>query len=144
MTINKECKYCEGDNQVIKEYNYWRLAIHINQYYLGRCKIILKRHIEDITEIKDNERDELFVIMKNLRKAIIDLFGANLFNYASLGNITRHVHVHIIPRYDHIVKFRGHIFKDENWGRNYAPYPKDFIVSEELLDSIKQRIISQL
>ncbi|MCK4553307.1 HIT family protein [Candidatus Pacearchaeota archaeon] len=104
----KECWMCRGsDNQLIKEYNFWKLLIHPNQYYLGRCMIVLKRHIEDITEINDNERNELFNIMKNLRKVIGELFEANLFNYASLGNITRHAHVHFIPRYNHEVEFEG-------------------------------------
>ncbi|GBE19685.1 MAG TPA: HIT family protein [Candidatus Pacearchaeota archaeon] len=140
----QECSYCKEDNQLIKQYNYWRVSLHPNQCYLGRCRIVLNRHLEDLTEINDDEQKELFSIMKNLRQVIIDLFGANLFNYTSAGNVTRHLHLHFIPRYNHEVEFESQRFKDENWGRNHAPYPKDFRFPEAILTAIKQKISSQL
>ena len=61
--------------------------------------------------IDKEELKELFKIVKNLKDAIRELFNADMFNYASLGNIIRHVHVHFIPRYSKKVKFRGIILK---------------------------------
>lgn len=138
--MNEECWMCQDSKQLIREYEYWKIFIHPNQYYLGRMMIALKRHIEDLTEINSSERNELFDVLGNLRRAIITLFEANLFNYASLGNETRHLHIHFIPRYDHEVIFDGIKFKDENWNKNYVPYPKDFKIPQDILDRLKQEI----
>ena len=75
---------------------------------------------------------------------IIKLFGANLFNYASLGNDIRHLHIHFIPRYDHEVIFQNKKFKDERWNKNYSPYPEDFNISPDIIEKIKQKIGSEL
>ena len=136
-----ECKYCQkNENALIKGYENWNVLIHSNQYYLGRCKVVLKRHIEDLTEIENNEREELFLILKNLRKIINESFGANLINYTSAGNITQHLHIHFIPRYNHEVEFENHTFKDEFWGGNHSFYPRDLKTDKDLLNKIKLKI----
>lgn len=141
---NMECVFCGDNNQLIKEHKYWKISLHSNQYYLGRCLIILKRHIEDLSEFNANERDDLFDILKNLKESIIKSFGADLFNYAILGNITRHLHMHFIPRYKHEVEFSEKRFKDDNWNKNYVPYPREFETSEDILIKIKEEIKSNL
>jgi len=140
-----KCKFCEKtEKHLIKDFNNWTLYLHKSQYYLGRCKLALKRHIEDITETTQEERNELFNLLKKIRKVIIDLFGADHFNYYSAGNISPHVHMHVIPRYNHEVEFEGHRFKDENWGRPHSFYPREIKYSEELLSKIKQKILEKL
>ena len=143
-TFKMECKFCNiNEDHLIKKFNHWNVFIH-NQCYLGRCAVALNRHIEDLTEITLEEREELFNILKKLRESIISLFGANLFTYTSAGNITRHLHVHFIPRYDHNLEFEGVLFKDERWGKNHATYNRRFKVSGELLNKIKEKIGSKI
>ena len=139
------CKFCDGtEKHLIKEFDNWTLYLHKSQYYLGRCKLALKRHIEDITETNQEEREELFILLTKIKKVLIDLFEANHFNYLSAGNGVPHVHIHIIPRYNHEVKFEGEKFNDENWGKNHSPYPRNIEYSEELLNKIKQKILEKL
>ena len=57
-------------------------------------------------------------------------------NYASLGNIARHLHVHVIPRYKSSRFFDGITFTDQRWGQNYAPYDYSFKVPETTLFKI--------
>ncbi|MCL5438382.1 MAG: HIT family protein [Patescibacteria group bacterium] len=113
-----------------------------DQYYLGRCVILLKRHLEDFFDINENELKELFKITKNLRDVVKKVFGADMFNYATLGNVERHVHLHFIPRYSKKVVFKGIAFEDKNWGKNYAPYNKNFKIPKNVLMKIKDTIKS--
>ncbi len=139
-----ECKFCNIDEKkLIKKFNYWSIFIH-NQCYLGRCAVALNRHIEDLAEITLEEREELFEILKKVRDSIKKSFGANLIGYISVGNVTRHLHVHVIPRYDHEVEFEEVVFKDERWGKNHAPYDRDFKVSDEISNKIKEKILENL
>ena len=125
----------------IKEYNHWELFLHKNQYYLGRVYIWAKREDAlDLMEMAFEEREELFEIRKNVNNALEKLFRPNLMNYAALGNDANHLHIHAIPRYKSPRILKGVEFKDERWGKNYAPYNYDFKVPEDILIMIKESI----
>ncbi len=140
-----ECKYCKIDeNLLIKRFDSWNVLINSNQYFLGRQSISLKRRVEELTDITNLERDELFYIMKKSKDIVTNLFDANLFNYFVAENITKHLHIHLIPRYNHSVNFEGYLFKDELCGKNHSFYPRDFKIDENLLEKIKNKIIEKL
>ena len=128
----------------IKEFKYWKLALHNNQCYLGRCVVILKRHAEDMFEISNEERDELFEIVKKLKGALSETFQPDLMNYSSLGNEVRHLHLHVIPRYNKNVEFAGITFMDKRWGQNPSPYDKGFTVPENVYERLVEKISSKL
>lgn len=132
-------------NLLIKEYKFWEVYLHENQYYLGRVYIWAKREDAlDLFDITKEEREEYFKIGKELKKALGKLFKPDLYNYATLANVTSHLHTHFIPRYSSNRKFSGIIFNDERWGQNYAPYNKGFKVSEEVLIKIRDALKKEL
>lgn len=137
------CEFCNLKGLTIKEYKNWVVHLSDDQRYLGRCIIRLRRHLEDFFDINEEELKELFEITKKLRDAIKEIFGAGMFNYATLGNVVRHVHLHFIPRYSKKVNFLGIIFEDERWGQNYAPYNK-FKISQEIKSKIIDKIKKKL
>ena len=131
-----KCKLCEildnsEENETfITQLEYGSLFLHWNQCYTGRCLYISNAHIENYPNIDY----ELFVNLNRemllICKVIERTFQPDLMNYASLGNVIRHFHYHIIPRYE----------SDPNWGR--PPWPsvekelskKDY---KELIDLIR-------
>lgn len=72
--------------------------------------------------------------------AIKELFAPDLMNYAALGNNFKHLHVHLIPRYERSRKFAGIEFIDKRWGKNYAPYDREFRLTLDELLKIKGAI----
>jgi len=125
---------------IIKDYKYWTVLAHTNQGYLGRCVVWCKREdAHDLTKSTEEERKELFFILNKLKKAIEKSFQSDWMNYAFLGNETRHLHGHILPRYASEREFGGITFKDERWGHNYQTDHK-FITSPEILKAIKHKI----
>ena len=145
--MKNNCEFCNDkfSNTVIEEYNNWKIQLFLNQYYIGRCIIKLKRHAVDLTELKIEERKELFEkVLPELKQAVDSLFSPDLYNHATLGNDCRHFHLHFIPRYREERIFDGEKFEDENWNSNYTPYPTDFEVSEETYNKIKKRIREEL
>lgn len=130
---------------IIKDFKYWTLYLHENQCFLGRCYIVCKRNgAVDFFDMTNEEKEELFEIGKKLKKALADLFQPDLFNYASLGNVFVHLHLHVIPRYKAGRKFKNIIFIDENWGKNYTPYNYNFKLDESVLFGIKDVIKEKL
>ena len=122
---------------LIKQYKYWRVSVYENQSYLGRCIIWCNR--KDALELTDatrEEQEELFFILKKLKKASQATFGGEWFNYAFLGNSTRHFHGHFVPRYSTEKEFGGVIFRDDRWGHNFRT-DEYFITPANVLEQIR-------
>ncbi|MCL4437659.1 HIT domain-containing protein [Patescibacteria group bacterium] len=130
--------------RLIKDYKYWAVYIHENQGYLGRCIIWCKReNAADLTDATPEEQNELFLILRRLKKAEEAIFRPDWFNYAFLGNETRHLHAHFIPRYAEQKEFSGVLFEDKLYGHNYKT-DKSFITPEGILNSVKDRLAKEL
>ncbi len=128
----------------IKDYKYWSIFIHQNQGYLGRCVIWCNR--EDALDLSDatkDEQKELFIVLIELRKAMQKAFQPDWLNYAFLGNETKHLHGHFVPRYAKPKEFEGIIFKDEAYGHNYKT-DHNFSISENVLEKIRIKIKEDL
>ncbi len=72
----------------------------------GHSLIIPREHHELITDMKSSDVGEMFSIVPKIAKAILDATGADAFsvgqnNGRAAKQIVPHVHVHIIPRYNH-------------------------------------------
>jgi len=129
------------DYLLVSRFDLWSLYIHANQFYLGRCYLWCHRqNAIDFLSMTEEEKEEFFLIAKNLKASLHTLFSPDLMNYASLGNVANHLHIHIIPRYKSKRVYKGYLFNDNRWGKNYAPYPKDFSIPKNILFSIRDDI----
>jgi diadenosine tetraphosphate (Ap4A) HIT family hydrolase len=150
----KECPFCFDDVEkyeyksfIIKKYNYWRVELSRDICHLkGKCLIILKNHKEDFFDICPKQAKEFFDIAKALRDVIKNLYGTDMFNYESLGNSIRHLHVHVTPRYkkEKAIKFPN--FKSEfkdNFESRYEEFNHHYIPDKILFkirDDIKNKL----
>lgn len=129
---------------LIKQYKYWGVYVHKNQGYLGRCIVWCDREdAQQLTGATQEEREELFLILKELQEASVKAFGGEWFNFVFLGNETRHLHCHFIPRYSKEIEFEGVKFKDERWGHNYRT-DHSFITTPEILEKIRLKMAGAL
>lgn len=129
---------------LVKQYKYWGVYVHENQSYLGRCVVWCDR--EDALQLTDatkEEQEELFEILRELKKASEEAFGGEWFNFAFLGNEMHHLHGHFIPRYSTEREFEGVTFKDKRWGHNYRT-DREFVTPSEVLESIRLRMAQHL
>jgi diadenosine tetraphosphate (Ap4A) HIT family hydrolase len=125
---------------IIKDYKHWTVYIAQNQSYLGRCVVWCKRgDALDLTEATPEEQEELFNILNSLKNAVSKVFQPDWFNYSFLGNETRHLHGHFIPRYANPKKFMNITFEDKLRGHNYKS-DHSFIIPLEILHAIQDQI----
>ena len=131
---------------LIKSYKHWDLFLHENQCYLGRTFLYLKTTdgVDDFLAIDGEVRKEFFEIGKELKTALKKLFNPDKMNYAALSNTCQDIHVHFVPRYKHAQEFAGFVFNDTRWGKNYAPYDKEFVTPEPVLFAIKDALKAAL
>jgi len=117
MDERPDCKFCNlSEKQVVKKLKYWTIAISNDQVFLGRSLIIHNGHIEDPMDTSEDERKELWEAMDKLHDALGDMFEPDMINWTILGNVIRHVHMHVIPRYATPRKWAGLTFDDHLWG----------------------------
>ncbi|MBD3262972.1 HIT domain-containing protein, partial [Candidatus Woesearchaeota archaeon] len=81
----------------------------------GHTLVVPKKHYKILMELSDNDISNLFKIVKDLSKAVLESTGAEGIeirqrNGAIAGQVVPHVHVHIIPR-----------FKDDNVPADWTP-----------------------
>ena len=86
---------------------------------------------------------ELHQLGNKITSALSESFHPDYYNYYSLDNMTRHLHVHIIPRYSKEIHMFGLQFKDIAFGKSYKRNP-NFIVEEKILIEIKNEIIKHI
>lgn len=129
---------------LIRQYSNWGVYIHQNQSYLGRCVVWCDREdAYDLTDATEGEREELFRILHNLKKAVQHAFQCDWYNYSFLGNVTPHLHCHFIPRYKNERIFCDLAFQDERWGQNYRT-DTDFSIPDDVLEKIRLKIKAEL
>jgi diadenosine tetraphosphate (Ap4A) HIT family hydrolase len=130
----------------VNSYKYWDVYLHENQCYIGRVFVLLKKDegVEDFLAIEGEIRDEFFFIGNEIKKALKTLFQPDKMNYAALSNTSEKIHVHLIPRYKEAREFGGMVFKDDRWGKNYAPYDRSFSVNQSILFAIRDALKQQL
>lgn len=130
---------------LIKDFTHWYVQLHENQYYLGRLIIAAKRDDDvDLFEMSIEEKAEFFDIGKKVKIALQESFHPDRLNYANLQNIWNHLHVHVIPRYSTERMFDNIRFTDERWGKNYAPYPKEFTLPQKTILNIRDALKEKL
>ena len=78
--------------------------------YPGFCRVILKRHAREMTDLDEAERAGLMAVVYAVEAAIRDTMKPDKMNLASLGNMTPHVHWHVIPRYADDRHFPGPVW----------------------------------
>jgi diadenosine tetraphosphate (Ap4A) HIT family hydrolase len=78
--------------------------------YPGFCRVILKRHAREMTDLDAAERDRLMSVVWKVEEAAREAMSPDKMNVASLGNMTPHVHWHVIPRFSDDRHFPGPIW----------------------------------
>ena len=67
--------------------------------YPGFVRVILKRHAREMGDLAQQERDDLMAVVFAVEAAVRETMQPDKMNLASLGNMTPHVHWHVVPRY---------------------------------------------
>ena len=78
--------------------------------YPGFMRVIWHRHVRELTDLAPAERDRLMRVVFLVEDRIRHHLSPHKMNVASLGNVTPHVHWHLIPRFASDPHFPGPIW----------------------------------
>jgi len=84
----------------------------------GFCRVIWDKHTREMTDLAELERQHMLRVVCAVEKVLRDLLIPDKINLASLGNVTPHMHWHVIPRYQDDPHFPNPV-----WGQKLRSTP---------------------
>jgi diadenosine tetraphosphate (Ap4A) HIT family hydrolase len=116
----------------------WSVFLSDEQDYIGRCILVLKRHCGSLSELTDDEWEELRDLVCKVEACLKSVLGAALCNWSCLMNSfykdavpDPHLHIHVRPRYDKPLTLNGRIYTDSEFGHHYALKKSGAIPAED-------------
>ena len=95
-----DCELCRSDGGTIVLANEWlRVTLVDEPNYPGYVRVIWNEHVREMTELTDGERLRLMRTVFAVEDAQIEVLEPLKMNIASLGNMTPHLHWHVIARF---------------------------------------------
>ena len=67
--------------------------------YPGFCRVVWQSHVKEMTDLTAQQRSHLMQVVWQVEQGLRDVMQPEKINLASFGNMTPHVHWHVIPRY---------------------------------------------
>jgi diadenosine tetraphosphate (Ap4A) HIT family hydrolase len=122
--------------EVIANLETGALAHYSDRDFPGRCVLAVHEHAEKLEELSPEQLTRLMLDVRRAARAIRQATGAPRINYAVLGNVAPHIHVHLIPRGAPSDRHGS----DTPWG----PPPKSEPVSRDEAARLRRGIASAL
>ena len=94
------CEFCVSPGGPVLWQNGLCRVVRVDEPdYPGFCRVILKRHARELTDLDEDERGRLMAVVFAVEAAVREAMQPDKMNVASLGNMTPHVHWHVVPRF---------------------------------------------
>jgi len=91
---------CTGDGgEVLFRDDLLRAVLVDDADYPGYVRVIANAHLREMTDLAPADRQRLLAAVFAVEAAQREVLAPNKVNLASFGNVTPHLHWHVIPRY---------------------------------------------
>lgn len=120
-----------------------RVVLVDDPEYPGFCRVIWNAHIGEMTDLPVDGRQHCMRVVLAVEAVLRKVLGPHKINLASLGNMTPHLHWHVIPRYTHDAHFPNPIWgarrrtKQRRPGRKLPPRWRS-LLGAELAKSLRR------
>src|SRR5205085_2537522 len=92
-TRGMHCLLCEEEGgTVLWRDDFCRIVRIPGAEYPGLCRVVLKRHARELTDLAEDERARLMRAVFATESALRGLFQPDKMNLASFGNQVPHIH----------------------------------------------------
>ena len=101
----KNCLYCQNNETLhqlmieIAPLKVSRLFLVKEQTSRGRCLVAYNRHVNDLNELTDEERNDFMADVARATRAMQQAFQPEKINYGAYSDKLSHLHFHLAPKY---------------------------------------------
>ena len=133
------CELCDSaGGETLWQDELCRVVLVADQDYPGFCRVILNRHVSEMTDLDAATRQRLMRVVFAAEQALRGLMRPAKINLASLGNTVAHLHWHVIPRFADDKHFPGSVWAEAR--RAGAPPPNDRADLQRSLHKLLQAV----
>jgi diadenosine tetraphosphate (Ap4A) HIT family hydrolase len=133
-----DCELCsQTGGTLLWRGEHCRVVLVEDADYPGFCRVIWNRHVKEMTDLSEDERDACMDVVFAVESAVREALQPDKINLASLGNMTPHLHWHVIPRHMNDKHFPQPIWGNaQHTGKAQAPHDWQ----RHLLDAVHKRL----
>jgi diadenosine tetraphosphate (Ap4A) HIT family hydrolase len=107
------CELCQHTGgELLWQDQRCRVVLIDHPDYPGFSRVIWNNHVREMTDLSNDDRMHLMSIIFTVEETLRETLKPDKINLASLGNMTPHLHWHVIPRFADDKHFPGPI-----WGQ---------------------------
>jgi len=123
MTVTAACELCSGPGGVLLWQDDRLRVVRIEDAnYPGFLRVVWQAHVREMSDLSPVDRAHLFDVVITAEQALRELLVPDKINLASLGNMTPHLHWHLIPRFRSDPQFPAPVWAGRRRGaRGGAP-----------------------
>lgn len=138
--LDQNCAYCMK-GELVAKFGYFCIELESSNVYVfkeqshpGRVIVAHKKHVSEMVELTDEERNQYFKDINTVAKAIHEVYNPDKINYGAYGDTGHHLHFHLVPKY-----------KDEyEWGGVFLMNPGIKNINEEECKVIAAKLASAI
>lgn len=136
----KDCLYCTN-NQTQKDLmieiarlSVSRVFLFKEQTYHGRCLVAYDKHVNDLNELPETERNAFMADVTKVTRVMQKLFNPEKINYGAYADTLSHLHFHLVPKYQ----------GGPDFGGTFRMNPKEVYLSEteyaQMVEAIRKEL----
>lgn len=120
-----DCVFCNTNGgEVLYQNDLFRIIFVDDKDYPGYLRVVASHHVKELTDLSDEDNLLIYQAVIKCEKIIRKVMPVSKINIASFGNMTPHIHWHIIPRY-----IGDKHFPNPSWGEiTNIEYQPDLII----------------
>jgi diadenosine tetraphosphate (Ap4A) HIT family hydrolase len=100
MSTAPGCELCDGPGgEELYRNAQLRVVLVDDAQYPGFCRVIWNAHVKEMTDLPPASRSAMMQMVMKVESALRETLNPDKINLASLGNMTPHLHWHVIPRF---------------------------------------------
>lgn len=113
-----ECVFCaQPGGRVLWKDAFARVVLAAEADHPAFCRVILNRHVKEMTDLSPSERQRLMDLVYAVESAFRALLDPDKINLASLGNQVPHLHWHVIARFEGDPHFPNPVWGQRTGGK---------------------------
>lgn len=141
MTSHTACELCgQPGGDIVYRHEKFRVVLVDDAQYPGFCRVIWGAHVKEMTDLPAPDRALFMAAVWQVEIAVREVMQPDKMNVASLGNMTPHMHWHVIPRYASDAHFPGPVWAQVQRTASAA----DLTARKALLPALRQSIIRHM
>ncbi|MDB5765738.1 MAG: Diadenosine tetraphosphate (Ap4A) hydrolase-liker family hydrolase [Collimonas fungivorans] len=135
-----DCELCNGDGgEILLRAERFRVVLVDDAQYPGFCRVIWHDHVKEMTDLPVADRSTLMAAVCKVESVVRAVMQPEKINLASLGNMTPHLHWHVIPRYPDDAHFPSPVWAESQ----RQPSPASLVQRQALLGALRSAISEQ-